>query len=157
MVGVCALLGIVVQVIVGEHLILLIIFFLSLSNTTLIIRQTRTGLQKAEALDRTNVKTRRWHGDLGLLTWDLLCLAIILGLFFFLRTSPAHLVLLALISLIWLAVHVQMRRKSPDLEWLNTTEKEVDVTSSHDILLNASLSPERLDASKLKDLEKGNE
>lgn len=50
-----------------------------------------------EQLDRTNTKVRRWHGESGLLLWDLLCFTIILGLLDFLVTSISTYLLVRLI------------------------------------------------------------
>lgn len=80
-------------------------------------------------LERTNTKTSRYHGDLGLLTWDALCLSLVLGLLEFLRLSTEHLLVVALILVNWMAVHSQMRRKSPDLEYLATSERDAAVAA----------------------------
>lgn len=90
----------------------------------LVIAQIVVGHQKIDILERQNTKTRRWHGDLGLLTWDALCIALVLGLAEFLRWQGWHLLPLLFVALAWAAVHIQMRRKGADLEWLATVEKE---------------------------------
>merc|ERR1712146_101901 len=66
----------------------------------LLILQGFVGSQKMLHVDNKSVfnKTFRWHGDSGLLVWDLLCLSI---------------VEIAVIGCWWL-VHVQLKRKGTD-------------------------------------------
>jgi hypothetical protein len=98
----------------------------------LVMTQIIVGHQKIEALEAHNTKTRRWHGDLGLLTWDLLCLSIVFGLMSFIRLKHLNLVVYGLILLAWVAVHSQMRRKGADLEWLIANEREAVDTGGAD-------------------------
>lgn len=70
--------------------------------------QAVSGQEKIAQLENGNKRVRRWHGDAGLLLWDLLCLTMILGLISFLSVSFATgLVLLGVVG-VWLAVHAQM-------------------------------------------------
>ena len=51
------------------------------------------------------------EGDMGLLIWDMLCLAALTGLLSFLDLTLLHLVVELCVVVLWLAVHVQLRRK----------------------------------------------
>lgn len=79
--------------------------------------QAISGIQKMEEFQKSDHprKIRRWHGESGLMLWDLLSLALSTGsisLFGFL--SKSTLVSLFCIGAVWLATHAQMRRKVPD-------------------------------------------
>lgn len=74
----------------------------------LIIMQIITGQQKLNQISISNSKIRRWHGDAGLLLWDLLCLTILLGLISFLDFSSFSGLVLILVVIVWFAVHAQM-------------------------------------------------
>lgn len=70
--------------------------------------QAVSGQEKIAQLENGNKRVRRWHGDAGLLLWDLLCLTMIFGLISFLSVSFATgMVLLGVVG-VWLAVHAQM-------------------------------------------------
>ena len=70
--------------------------------------QAVSGQEKMAQLESGNKRVRRWHGDAGLLLWDLLCVTMIFGLLSFLSLSFATgLVLLSVVG-VWLAVHAQM-------------------------------------------------
>lgn len=78
----------------------------------LVLLQAMIGREKIDQLQRNNVKIRRWHSDSGLLTWDLLCLTIILGLIQFLSQyilSLSFAILFVIVS--WMTVHYQMKKK----------------------------------------------
>jgi hypothetical protein len=51
------------------------------------------------------------EGDMGLLIWDMLCLAALTGLLSFLDLTLLHLLVELCVVVLWLAVHVQLRRK----------------------------------------------
>lgn len=59
----------------------------------------------------SQVKIRKWHGDLGLLIWDLLCLTMFLGLLAFLPWSFTSLLLLCMPWLVWMVVVLQVHGK----------------------------------------------
>jgi hypothetical protein len=80
----------------------------------LIIVQIVTGSQKMAQMERSNTKIRRWHGDLGLLVWDLLCLTMLAGMAEIFAISYTHLLVELILLVLWLATHVQMRRKPFD-------------------------------------------
>ena len=50
-------------------------------------------------------------GDLGLLIWDMLCLTVLTGLWGFFNLNILHLIVEMTVLVLWLAVHVQFRRK----------------------------------------------
>ena len=81
---------------------------------TLIVVQAVSGSQKMAQMDRSNTKIRRWHGDLGLAVWDLLCVTILSGFVEFFSFSFVHVIVGFVVCSLWLAVHVQMRRKVVD-------------------------------------------
>ena len=67
----------------------------------LIIFQVFSGNRKVEALDESNVKIYSWHGDLGLLTLDVMMIASILGVIKFLDSFGT----VILMALSWLTIH----------------------------------------------------
>ncbi len=74
----------------------------------LIAAQVVSGKDKVAQLEGSNRRVRRWHGDAGLLLWDLICLTIILGLLSFLNVSFSACVVVLSVLGVWLAVHAQM-------------------------------------------------
>ena len=95
----------------------------------LLIVQATSGSQKMDHIMRNNTKIRRWHGDSGLLLWDLLCFAIMTGILktfymmFFTLIS-----LLTLTCLTWYTTHLQMRRnKAAELRTDDEIETEDDM------------------------------
>lgn len=82
----------------------------------LVALQGFIGSQKMVHLDNKTMfnKTYRWHGDSGLLVWDLLCLSIVLGMLEYFGISFFHiLVEIAVIGCWWL-VHLQLKIKGTD-------------------------------------------
>lgn len=78
----------------------------------LIIVQGVAGMQKMNQLEsKVVVKIRRWHGDHGLLLWDLLCLTILLGMFEFFNLTFTNLLVELCVVGVWLSTHAQLRRK----------------------------------------------
>ena len=53
----------------------------------LVIVQAISGQQKMYHLEHNNKRVRRWHGDSGLMSWDLICFAVFSGLIAFLPVS----------------------------------------------------------------------
>jgi len=74
----------------------------------LIAAQVVSGKDKVAQLEGSNRRVRRWHGDAGLLLWDMMCLTILLGLLSFLNVSFAACVVVLSVLGVWLAVHAQM-------------------------------------------------
>lgn len=74
----------------------------------LIIVQIVSGQEKLANLESGNKRVLRWHGDLGLLTWDALSVTIMLGLLSFVPLSFATLLVLIVVCAVWLSVHAQM-------------------------------------------------
>lgn len=76
---------------------------------TLLLCQAIVGQQKYDQIDfQSNSKIRRWHGDAGLLVWDLLCLSLLTGTMSFLPFTFTSLIVELCILTSWLAVHTQM-------------------------------------------------
>jgi len=74
---------------------------------TMII-QVVAGNQKMDNLQTSNAKTLRWHGDLGVLSFDLMVLSSVLGALSFLSWgSMWTFVLVALFTMSWFLVNVQ--------------------------------------------------
>ena len=86
---------------------------LGVTCISLIIVQVVSGNQR---LDVSNSKTKRWHGDVGLLLWDLLCLTVLFGFAEFFVFSISHILVELSIFALWVAVYIQMRRKVDDSE-----------------------------------------
>ena len=81
---------------------------------SLIIVQIIIGNQKITHLDRSNTKIKRWHGDCGLLVWDLLCITMITGLLEFLPFSFFTVFVAIIILMLWISTNAQMKRQNPD-------------------------------------------
>lgn len=79
----------------------------------LILVQVVTGQQKLHQIDVSNSKIRRWHGDAGLLIWDVLCLAIFTGLASFVSFGVAAALVELFVATVWFAVHAQMSGLRP--------------------------------------------
>lgn len=82
----------------------------------LISLQISSGLEKLEIFRERNVKIKRWHADVGLFLWDLLCFTSLLGLGRLFGFSSHTILTFILVSLLWLSLHVQMKKKLPDFE-----------------------------------------
>ena len=84
----------------------------------LIAIQGASGMQKMAQIESkpTAVKIRRWHGDSGLLLWDLLCITMLLGMLEFLHFNLTNLLIELCVVGCWLMVHAQMRRKGDEAE-----------------------------------------
>eukprot|EP01032_Pedospumella_encystans_P010249 gene10249-11999_t len=74
----------------------------------IIAAQVISGKEKVAQLEISNRRVRRWHGDAGLLLWDMLCLTILLGMLSFLSFSFVTCVVVVSVLGVWLAVHAQM-------------------------------------------------
>ena len=85
---------------------------------TLIVLQIIIGHRKLWDLElkSKSQKVADWHGDFGLLIWDVICLTIISGSVLLLEYhSFLSLVCIVVnIFISWFALHLQMRRKGPD-------------------------------------------
>lgn len=66
-----------------------------------ILFQVFSGNRKVEALEESNIKIYSWHGDIGLLTLDVMMTASILGVIKFLDSFGT----VFLMSLSWLTIH----------------------------------------------------
>lgn len=74
-----------------------------------IVVQVISGQQKLQQMEVSSSKIRRWHGDAGLLIWDLLCLATATGVMTFATFGLASLLVEACVCVAWFAVHAQMK------------------------------------------------
>lgn len=96
---------------------------LAVSVLVAVLIQAVVGQEKLQhhQLMKTNRKIRRWHGDMGLLLWDALCLTLITGLLAFLPFSIASYLVLPFPVVLWLAVIMQMIGKNAvkdeELDW----------------------------------------
>ena len=91
---------------------------LGVCTLLLIVIQVYIGMEKMTS----PVKVRRWHGNAGLLTWDVSILTILLGMIQFLTIT--WLVLLAgmILCLVWAAVHLQFRADNPSTGMTDSEE-----------------------------------
>lgn len=83
----------------------------SVVGTTALVAVTMqavSGQDKMANLEHSNRRVHRWHGNLGLVAWDLLCLTICLGLLRFLGVSVGTVLLVPLVAAVWLTVHAQI-------------------------------------------------
>ncbi len=111
----------------------------SITALTLIfafIVQTIVGLEKLQyhLLYSTNRRIRRWHGDMGLLVWDAICITLITGLASFLPWSIYSLIVYVFPLLLWLAVILQMIGKNA------IKDEELDGEISGDIVASSGTS-----------------
>lgn len=103
--------------------------------------QIAIGMMKFDMLRKNNTKIYRWHGDLGLLGWDMLCVTTLLGMKSFLIFRFSSFLSYLLVICTWYTVHLQMRRKlvtqSNDVTLEMANEKEggnVGITASSMLL-----------------------
>ncbi len=82
----------------------------------LLIMQGIVGSQKMQYVDNKTMfnKMYKWHGDSGLLLWDLLCLSMIFGMFEYFGLSFFHLIVECFVVGCWWMVHLQLKRKGTD-------------------------------------------
>jgi len=92
----------------------------------LIITQVISGQNKMDHLTKHNSKIRRWHGDSGLLLWDMLCITVLLGILQTISMSFSLLLLIILVCGTWLLTHFQMRRKLSEIGIGGGTEVATD-------------------------------
>eukprot|EP00428_Durinskia_dybowskii_P077220 CAMPEP_0170362182 /NCGR_PEP_ID=MMETSP0117_2-20130122/4199_1 /TAXON_ID=400756 /ORGANISM="Durinskia baltica, Strain CSIRO CS-38" /LENGTH=176 /DNA_ID=CAMNT_0010616589 /DNA_START=332 /DNA_END=862 /DNA_ORIENTATION=+ len=75
----------------------------------LIVVQVISGQDKLAHLENGNRRVRRWHGELGLVVWDLLCLTILLGVLSYLTLlSFGTFLVLLFVAAVWVCVHAQL-------------------------------------------------
>lgn len=99
----------------------------------LIVIQGISGSQKMAQFESLNKKTLRWHGDSGLLLWDLLCMTMLLGAFEFLNFTLTNVITELCLVATWLVVHAQMRRKGDYSEEREGEEVLVEVAESREV------------------------
>jgi hypothetical protein len=100
-------------------------------------------------------KVRRWHGDMGLLTWDLLCATLLLGLQSFLAASFSNLLVMLVVVVCWFAVHAQVLSNAALLKH-EATSSDHDLSSrdwDRDRAGGDSIGRERVDSFGALDLE----
>jgi hypothetical protein len=78
----------------------------------LILAQVISGDHKLNNLIRSNVTIRRWHGDAGLLVWDLICITVLLGLFEYVGIAMSLILNTSMIFISWYSIQLQLMRKS---------------------------------------------
>lgn len=78
----------------------------------IILIQVFSGYEKVEMLEKNNTKSRRWHGDLGLLLWDVLILSCLSGMVSFLPFfNLFNMISELLVIVVWMMVHSQVKRR----------------------------------------------
>jgi uncharacterized membrane protein len=108
---------------------------------SMVIVQIVSGQDKMANLEHNNRRVHRWHGDTGLLAWDLLCLTICLGLLSFLPLSIGTPVVLLSVLSVWLTVHSQLLGRPA----LHKYDSAYDMDGSGDAL-NSSAAAQVVDA-----------
>ncbi len=86
-----------------------------------------------------NTKIKRWHNELGLFTWDIICITATLGCLLLFGFSFISLVLTILIFLVWVSLHINMKKKAPEVEDDSngsSTLESADLLSSQDTANN---------------------
>jgi len=78
----------------------------------LIVAQVISGDQKLNSYLRSNMTIRRWHGDFGLLIYDLMCITCILGMYEYLQASIMLFLNSLMILVTWFVIQLQQLRKS---------------------------------------------
>lgn len=93
----------------------------------LVVVQGVSGSQKMSQIESkiSGVRVRKWHGESGLLLWDLLCLTILLGLVEFFNLTFTNIFVEICVAATWVMVHAQMR------EVANHTLPTDDLEESH--------------------------
>lgn len=84
-----------------------------------ILAQVYVGIEKMSSIQ----KIRRWHGNAGLLTWDLLVLTSLLGLVQFLHFNIFNTCACMALLLVWFAVHIQFRE---EVSTIKSAESDAD-------------------------------
>lgn len=114
------------------HLSVLPMSWHSITASTLIIAiliQAFVGQEKLQfhQMYATNRKIRRWHGDMGLLIWDGICLTLLSGLFSFVPFSIYSCLAFVFPFILWLAVILQLIGKNA------IKDEEMEMDASGDI------------------------
>ena len=74
--------------------------------------QAFAGTQKLQTIDiKGGQRPFRWHGDAGLVLWDILCLTLLLGMLEFFEFRLINFIAEVSIFVVWWIVHLQMKTK----------------------------------------------
>ena len=117
--------------------------------------QAVSGQEKIVQLDNGNKRVRRWHGDSGLLLWDLLCLTMIFGLISFLSVSFATCLVLLSVVMVWLAVHAQMLLRTNIHKYDSSNSMDDSPVAGFGASNHSDLSLARDDSFGTMDVESG--
>lgn len=98
------------------------------------IVQSLIGLQKVQYFHYNKMKALRFHGDLGLIIWDIICTTVIFGLIEILPFAFSTLLAITLPFIVWLSVivQVQYRYSNRREETASPTEDDDETTPSLD-------------------------
>eukprot|EP01036_Dinobryon_divergens_P033455 gene33455-43240_t len=113
------------------------------------------GHDKLESLESIKKKgpTRKWHGDLGLLLWDIICIAVLSGLWSVLKMSLTHLLVELAVLIVWLSVHIQMMHHAPSGSVQASTSKRKAAMSADSFEEDDEVYEDDADEVALLDME----
>jgi hypothetical protein len=78
----------------------------------IIIAQAFVGAKKLHVIDiKSTSRPYRWHGDMGLLLWDVLCVTAVLGMLEFFELTLMHFCCELCVFVVWWIVHLQLKTK----------------------------------------------
>lgn len=86
---------------------------------------------------QTNRRIRRWHGDMGLLVWDLLCFTLLTGLCSFLPWRFTSLLVFIIPLILWTAVIMQLIGKNAVKDEEVETDGDIGSKSTDDLAAKA--------------------
>ncbi len=84
-----------------------------------LVVQVVIGGQKLQTIDTKGIaKPFKWHGDAGLVVWDLLCLTTLLGMLEFFQFNISNIFVECCVFMVWYVVHLQMmvKKKASDTD-----------------------------------------
>jgi hypothetical protein len=102
-----------------------------------VVCQAVIGSQKLQTIDlKVSTKPYKWHGDSGLLLWDIFCVTILLGMLEFYHFNISNVFVELCILMVWWIVHLQMmvrkRAQSSTGLSINPNNAGLSVDGTHD-------------------------
>ena len=91
--------------------------------------QAFVGSQKLQTVDiKSATRPYRWHGDTGLLLWDVLCLTALLGMLEFFTFTLWHFLCECSVFVAWWIVHLQVKSSAS-----SGSERDPDALDAHEV------------------------
>jgi len=103
-----------------------------------VVCQAVIGSHKLQSIDlKISPKPYKWHGDSGLLLWDILCFTILLGMLEFYHFNVSNVFVELCVLMVWWIVHLQMlvRKRAQSASGaasMNPNNAGLSVDGSHD-------------------------